>query len=44
MFNEIKIGLIGIGRIGKLHGNNLTHSVKGAKVEALMEIMLTFDD
>jgi myo-inositol 2-dehydrogenase/D-chiro-inositol 1-dehydrogenase len=37
---EIKIGLIGAGRIGKLHGNNLVRSVSGVKVEALAEIML----
>jgi myo-inositol 2-dehydrogenase/D-chiro-inositol 1-dehydrogenase len=40
MSDEVKIGLIGAGRIGKLHGNNLAHSVKGAKLEALAEIML----
>jgi myo-inositol 2-dehydrogenase/D-chiro-inositol 1-dehydrogenase len=40
MANIVRIGLIGAGRIGKLHGNNLAHSVKGAKVEAIAEIML----
>ncbi|MDR1934112.1 MAG: inositol 2-dehydrogenase [Candidatus Accumulibacter sp.] len=37
---EVRIGLIGAGRIGKLHGNNLAHAVPGAKVEAVAEIML----
>jgi len=37
---ELKIGLIGAGRIGKLHGNNLAHSVPGAKLEAIAETML----
>jgi myo-inositol 2-dehydrogenase/D-chiro-inositol 1-dehydrogenase len=43
MANEVRIGLIGAGRIGKLHGNNLVRSVKGVKVEALAEIMLNGD-
>jgi myo-inositol 2-dehydrogenase/D-chiro-inositol 1-dehydrogenase len=38
--NEVRIGLIGAGRIGKLHGDNLTRSVTGARVEALAEIQL----
>jgi myo-inositol 2-dehydrogenase/D-chiro-inositol 1-dehydrogenase len=37
---EIRIGLIGAGRIGKLHGNNLAGLVNGAKVEAVAEVML----
>jgi myo-inositol 2-dehydrogenase/D-chiro-inositol 1-dehydrogenase len=40
---KIKIGLIGIGRIGKLHGDNLTNAVPGAKVEAAAEVMLNDD-
>jgi myo-inositol 2-dehydrogenase/D-chiro-inositol 1-dehydrogenase len=35
--NEVRIGLIGAGRIGTLHGDNLTRSVAGARVEALAE-------
>jgi myo-inositol 2-dehydrogenase/D-chiro-inositol 1-dehydrogenase len=38
--NEVKIGLIGMGRIGKLHGNNLRHSVLGAKIEAAADVLL----
>ncbi|MDR1445766.1 MAG: inositol 2-dehydrogenase [Treponema sp.] len=38
--NEVRIGLIGAGRIGKLHGDNLTRFVTGARVEALAEIRL----
>jgi len=37
---EVRIGLIGAGRIGKLHGENLAHAVPGAKLEAIAEIML----
>jgi myo-inositol 2-dehydrogenase/D-chiro-inositol 1-dehydrogenase len=37
---EIRIGIIGIGRIGKLHGDNLANSVPCAKVEAVAEVML----
>jgi myo-inositol 2-dehydrogenase/D-chiro-inositol 1-dehydrogenase len=40
MAAEIKIGIIGAGRIGKLHGNNLAHSVSGARFAALAEPML----
>jgi myo-inositol 2-dehydrogenase/D-chiro-inositol 1-dehydrogenase len=40
MKKEINIGLIGAGRIGKLHCDNLTHFVAGAKVEAVAEVML----
>jgi myo-inositol 2-dehydrogenase/D-chiro-inositol 1-dehydrogenase len=40
METEVRIGLIGAGRIGKLHGNNLAHAVKGAKIEALADAML----
>jgi predicted dehydrogenase len=38
---EIRIGLIGgCGRIGKLHGNNLAHSVPGAKLVAVSDPFL----
>jgi myo-inositol 2-dehydrogenase/D-chiro-inositol 1-dehydrogenase len=40
MKREVAIGLIGAGRIGKLHGDNLAHSVTGAKVEAVAEVIL----
>jgi predicted dehydrogenase len=35
--NEVRIGLIGMGRIGKLHGNNLVRSVTGAKVDSILK-------
>jgi myo-inositol 2-dehydrogenase/D-chiro-inositol 1-dehydrogenase len=37
---ELRIGLIGGGRIGKLHGRNINTSVPGAKVACLAEAML----
>jgi myo-inositol 2-dehydrogenase/D-chiro-inositol 1-dehydrogenase len=37
---ELRIGLIGGGRIGKLHGKNINTSVPGAKVVCLAEPML----
>jgi myo-inositol 2-dehydrogenase/D-chiro-inositol 1-dehydrogenase len=37
---ELRIGLIGGGRIGKLHGKNINSSVPGAKVVCLAETML----
>ena len=40
MNKELKIGLLGCGRIGKLHGRNINNSVMGAKVVALAEPML----
>jgi myo-inositol 2-dehydrogenase/D-chiro-inositol 1-dehydrogenase len=43
MMNEIKIGLIGAGRIGRLHGNNLSYSVPNVKVEALADPLLNDD-
>lgn len=42
--NEVRIGLIGMGRIGKLHGNNLVRSVTGARVEAVADIMVNNDN
>jgi myo-inositol 2-dehydrogenase/D-chiro-inositol 1-dehydrogenase len=43
MMNEVRIGLIGAGRIGKLHGNNLAHSVSNVKIEALADPLLNDD-
>lgn len=40
MTKQLKIGIIGIGRIGKLHGNNLSFSVPDAKVEAVADLLL----
>jgi myo-inositol 2-dehydrogenase/D-chiro-inositol 1-dehydrogenase len=37
---EIRIGLIGAGRIGQLHGNNLVGLVNGAKLEAVADVAL----
>ncbi len=36
----VKIGVIGTGRIGKLHINNLVTAVKGAKVEAVADVIM----
>jgi myo-inositol 2-dehydrogenase/D-chiro-inositol 1-dehydrogenase len=41
MAKVVNIGLIGAGRIGKLHGNNLVRSVRGAKIEAVADVVLT---
>jgi myo-inositol 2-dehydrogenase/D-chiro-inositol 1-dehydrogenase len=41
MAKEVRIGLIGAGRIGNLHGNNITHSIKGARIEAVADAFLT---
>lgn len=43
MAEQIKIGLIGMGRIGKLHGNNLSYAVPGAVIEAAADTMLNND-
>jgi len=40
MLKEIRIGIIGVGRIGKLHGNNLAFSVANAKVEAVADLYM----
>jgi myo-inositol 2-dehydrogenase/D-chiro-inositol 1-dehydrogenase len=40
---ELRIGLIGAGRIGKLHGNNLARSVPGAKIESVADPLLNDD-
>jgi myo-inositol 2-dehydrogenase/D-chiro-inositol 1-dehydrogenase len=34
MSNQLRIGLLGLGRIGKLHAENITHSVNNAVVVA----------
>lgn len=43
MAKKIKIGLIGAGRIGKLHGNNIANAVADATVEAIAEPFLNDD-
>jgi len=40
MTKQLKIGLIGMGRIGMLHGNNLAFSVPNAKIEAAADVFL----
>lgn len=40
MNKTVKIGLIGAGRIGKLHGENLAHSVPGAQLTAIADPFL----
>lgn len=40
MAKVVKIGLIGMGRIGKLHGNNLAFSVPDAKLEAVADLYM----
>lgn len=37
---RLNIGLIGAGRIGQLHGNNITFSIPDAKVEAIADSKL----
>jgi myo-inositol 2-dehydrogenase/D-chiro-inositol 1-dehydrogenase len=41
--SEVRIGLIGAGRIGKLHGNNISHSIQNAKIEAVADPLLNDD-
>jgi len=41
MDKDVRIGLIGLGRIGKLHGKNLVKSVRGSKIEAVADIALS---
>lgn len=38
MDRKLRIGVIGAGRIGKLHANNLANRVLGAKVEAISDV------
>ena len=40
MKNDVRIGVIGTGRIGKLHTNNLVIAVPGAKVEAVADVIM----
>ncbi|EIW18837.1 MULTISPECIES: inositol 2-dehydrogenase [Pelosinus] len=40
MTKQLKIGIIGMGRIGKLHGNNLAFSVPNSKIEAVADLFL----
>lgn len=40
MAQALRIGLIGTGRIGKLHGNNIAINVPGAKLEAAADIFM----
>ncbi len=37
---QLRIGLIGTGRIGKLHGNNIHTYIPDAKLEAVADIMM----
>lgn len=37
---QLKIGMIGAGRIGRLHGNNLAHSVPGARLVSVADTCL----
>lgn len=40
---QLKIGMIGTGRIGRLHGNNLAHSVAEARLVSIADINLNDD-
>jgi myo-inositol 2-dehydrogenase/D-chiro-inositol 1-dehydrogenase len=40
MADQLKIGLIGAGRIGKIHGDNIARFIPNAKLEGLADIML----
>ncbi len=37
---RVRIGLIGAGRIGRLHGNNLATAVPGAELTAVADVLL----
>lgn len=41
MSEAIKIGVIGAGRIGKIHAENLAHLVPGSRLDGVADIMLT---
>lgn len=43
MKNKLKIGMIGAGRIGRLHGDNLAHSVPEARLVSVADVNLTDD-
>lgn len=36
----LKIGIIGVGRIGKVHGESITKYVKGAEIKAVADVFL----
>ena len=38
MKKELKIGVIGAGRIGKLHASNLASRVSGARLVAVSDV------
>lgn len=40
---KVRIGLIGAGRIGKLHGENLAHSISNADLAAVADPMMNDD-
>ena len=37
---KVRIGLIGAGRIGKLHGENLAHAVPEAELCAVADVFM----
>ena len=37
---KLKVGLLGMGRIGRLHGDNITYFVKNAEIVAAADPML----
>lgn len=43
MSKKLKIGLLGAGRIGKLHGNNISYHIPNAKIVAMADPMLNDD-
>lgn len=43
MSKKVRIGLIGVGRIGRLHGENIAYSVKDAVLEAVADPFLNDD-
>jgi myo-inositol 2-dehydrogenase/D-chiro-inositol 1-dehydrogenase len=40
MADQLKIGVIGAGRIGKIHGDNIARFIPQAKLEGIADIML----
>jgi myo-inositol 2-dehydrogenase/D-chiro-inositol 1-dehydrogenase len=41
MTDQLKIGVIGAGRIGKIHGDNIARFIPRAKLEGIADIMLS---
>ncbi|MFH2113361.1 MAG: Gfo/Idh/MocA family oxidoreductase, partial [Spirochaetota bacterium] len=41
MSESVRIGVIGAGRIGKIHAENLARLVPGARLEGIADVMLT---